>query len=272
MNILVRKPRFAIPEALDPIIIQGEPEESYLQVALSMLLPHLEPYLIHTMRAAKPMVRDAALARDLDAFCGQEGQHYRMHAELNAALRRGGARGFEAIEREVAADYKRFEARRSLRFNLAYAEGFEALTSAMAMVFLEEDRSKWHPAAVDIFLWHIVEELEHRTVAFEVFDHVVGSYWYRVCAGAYAQWHLLRYLRRAMEAMLAADPRTATEFGAEAGRAARGPRLSALMKEKVWPRLWRTYKRRYTPRDIEAPAQMSALLDEYSARSTLARR
>ena len=272
MTITVRKPRFELPEVLDPILIRGEPEESYLNVALSLLLPHLEPYLIRTMRAARPKVKDAALAEELGAFCGQEGQHYRMHAELNAALVRGGARGFEALERELAADYQRFESERPLRFNLAYAEGFEALTTAFALVFEGEDLSKWHPAALDVFTWHILEELEHRTVAFEVYDHVVGSYFYRACVGAYAQRHLLRFLTRAMEAMLAADPRTKTEFGGETGRKARAPRLVALLTRKILPRLWRTYSPRYSPRKIEMPASMLQLAEQYSARSTLLRR
>jgi predicted metal-dependent hydrolase len=272
VDITVRKPRFELPEVLDPVFIRGEPEESYANVALSILLPHLEPYLIRAMRAARPRVKDAALAKDLDAFCGQEGQHYRMHAELNAALVRGGARGFEALERELAEDYRRFEAERPLRFNLAYAEGFEALTTATSLVFEAEDRSKWHPAALDVFTWHVVEELEHRTVAFEVYDHVVGSYPYRAAVGAFAQWHLLRFVVRGMEAMLAADPRTATEFGGAAGRKAREPRLNALLTRKVLPRLWKTYHPRYSPRAIEMPASMLALADHYSAQSVLLRR
>ena len=269
MSILVRKPRFELPEAIDPVFIPGEPEESYINVALSILLPHLEPYLIRTMRTARPQVKDAALAAELDAFCGQEGQHYRAHAELNAALVRGGARGFEDLERELAADYHRFESERPLRFNLAYAEGFEALTTAIALVFEEHDRSRWDPPVHDVFLWHILEELEHRTVAFEVYDHVVGSYLYRVCVGAFAQWHLIRFLVRGMEAMLAADPRTETEFGGRNGRKAREPRLVAMLTKKVLPRLWRTYSPRYTPRDIEMPLSMQQLADHYTARSTL---
>lgn len=272
MSIQVRKPRFELPDALDPVYIRGEPEESYINVAMSILLPHLEPYLIRSMRAARPLVKDAALAADLDAFCGQEGQHYRAHADLNAAFVKGGARGFEALEQELAADYKRFEAERPLRFHLAYAEGFEALTTAFAIVFEREDRSKWHPVPLDIFNWHIMEELEHRTVAFEVYEHVVGSYLYRLFTGAYAQWHLLRFMIRGMEAMLAADPRTGTEFGGKAGRKAREARLSALLTKKVLPRLFGTWSPRYTPRNIEMPPSMAALADSYSARNTLARR
>jgi hypothetical protein len=270
--ITVRKPRFDVPHVIDPVFIQGEPEESYLNVALSLLLPHLEPYLIRTMRAARKEVTDPALAKELDAFCGQEGQHYRMHADLNAALLRGGARGHEALERELAADYRRFEAERSLRFNLAYAEGFEAFTAAFALVFEAEDHSKWHPAVIDIFLWHVMEELEHRTVAFDVYNHVAGSYPYRLCAGAYAQWHLLSFLVRAMEAMLAADPRTWKQFGGASGRTEREVRLNTMLTKKILPRVWSTYRRSYNPRELEMPGALPDLAAGYSARSALSRR
>lgn len=271
MSITPRKLRFDLPDSLDPVIIEGEPEESYINVAMSILLPHLEPYLIKTMRLAKREVRDDALAADLEAFCAQEGHHYRQHALLNQALVRGGARGFEDLERELAADYQRFQRSRSLRFNLAYAEGFEALTTAMALVFTGEDKSRWNPAVLDVFLWHLLEELEHRTVAFEVYEHVVGSYPYRIAVGAYAQWHLLRFLIRAANAMLAADPRTEAEFGGKAGRRRREPRLSALLFKKVLPRLSRTYRYRYSPRDLEMPAELEALTAPYTARARSAR-
>jgi hypothetical protein len=271
VSITPRKLRFDLPDALDPVIIEGEPEESYINVAMSILLPHLEPYLIKTMRAAKEHVTEPALAADLEAFCAQEGHHYRQHALLNQALIRGGARGFEALERELASDYQRFHKSRSLRFNLAYAEGFEALTTAMALVFTEEDKSKWNPAVLDVFLWHLLEELEHRTVAFEVYQHVVGSYPYRIAVGAYAQLHLLRFLVRAANAMLDADPRTKTEFGGKAGRRKRVPRLNALLFKKVLPRLLRTYRPRYSPRDLEMPVDLEALTAPYTARSRGAR-
>jgi predicted metal-dependent hydrolase len=265
-EIPVRTLRFEIPASLDPVIIRDEPEESYLNVAMSLLLPHLEPYLIRTMCKARPQITTPALAADLDAFCGQEGQHYRQHAALNQAFRAWGLSGADALEAAVAADYKRFSAERPLRFNLAYAEGFEALTTAMALVFVGEDTSRWDPIALDLFQWHLTEELEHRTVAFEVYEHVVGSYAYRAAVGAFAQWHLLRFLKRAADAMLAADPRTERAYGGAAGRRAREPRMRALFAQKVWPRLRQTYRPSYSPRAIALPATVAEFSRRYSAR------
>ena len=261
MTITVRKMAFAIPKDTDAVFIAGEPEESYVNVALSLLLPYLEPYLIRTMRAAKARVTDPALAKDLEAFVAQEGHHYRQHAEMNAALRIPDAAlpKVRALEAELDADYRRFTKTRSLAFNLAYAEGFEAMTAAMAIVFTGEDHSKWNPELLDLFTWHLVEELEHRTVAFDVYEHVHGRYATRLFVGVYAQYHLLRFLIRASEAMAVGDPRMQTEFGGAKGWRARRPRLLRLLTRKVLPRVARSWRPGYDPRELVMPAELEAL-------------
>ena len=171
------------------------------------MLPYLEPYLIRTMREARARVTDPALAADLDLFNGQEGQHYRQHMRFNEAIRPAGLEALTALEAELAADYRRFTATRSLRFNLAYAEGFEAFTTAIARFSLETRQfDSVHPAVRELFQWHLIEELEHRTVAFDVYDHVCGGYFYRLSVGLFAQWHLNQFALRAAGLMQNADP------------------------------------------------------------------
>src|SRR5262245_40940833 len=143
MDITVRRMRFTFPPDMDTVFIEGEPEESYVNVALSLLLPYLEPYLIRTMRAARDRVSDPGLRADLDKFIAQEGQHYRQHLLFNATFRDRGFDALARLEEELDADYRRFTSSRSLRWNLAYAEGFEAFTTAMARVFVDEDKSRW---------------------------------------------------------------------------------------------------------------------------------
>jgi len=158
-TITVRRMAFEFPADLDAVFISGQPEESYSNIALSLLLPYLEPYLIRTMRAAKPRVSDPELAGALDKFVAQEGQHYRQHARFNAVFRERGFAGLAPLEAELAADYERFTKTKSLRFNLAFAEGFEAFTTAMTLVAIEIDTSSWHRAVHDLFFWHLLEEL-----------------------------------------------------------------------------------------------------------------
>ena len=132
---------------------------------------------------------------------------------------RDGDISLHEVTRELEADYRRFSKTRSLRFNLAYAEGFEALTTASARFAFENGvGSKMTAHARDLFTWHLLEELEHRTVAFEVYAHVCGGYFYRLFAGLYAQWHMSRFIRRVTKLMLKASPEVLEACGGDAGR------------------------------------------------------
>ena len=186
-DITIRQMPFEFPDEIDPMVIPGRPEESYGIVGLSLLLPYLEPYLIRTMKEARKKITDPDLRADLDAFNAQEGQHYRQHMKFNAAIRGFGFPGLAELEAQLDADYKRFSQERSLRFNLAYAEGFEALTTASAHALFERGlHPDMNPHMHDLLEWHLVEELEHRTVAFDVYDHVCGGYVYRTAMGLWA--------------------------------------------------------------------------------------
>ncbi len=65
-DITVRQMDFQFPDGMDPVVIPGEPEQSYGIVGLSLLLPYLEPYLIRTMKEAKKVVTDQELRADLE--------------------------------------------------------------------------------------------------------------------------------------------------------------------------------------------------------------
>jgi predicted metal-dependent hydrolase len=255
------------PEVLDPLIIEGEPEMSYAFVGLSLLLPYLEPYLIRSMKAARPQVSDPGLLADLDAFNGQEGQHYKQHRAFNASIRAAGYDGLEAFEREVEADYQRFSATKPLAWNLAFAEGFEALTTASARFTFEMGLDGMHPAARDLFAWHLVEEFEHRTVAFEVYDHVCGSYPYRLRVGAYAQWHTIHFALRVALHLGSAKRDVFDELGGWRGWARRQLRLGRDLLVGMLPKVIRTYAPGYTPREIELPAAVAELGAHYSERA-----
>ncbi len=89
-DITVRRMHFDFPDGIDPVVVEGQPEESYRLLGLSLLLPYLEPYLIRTMNEAKKRIDDPDLLKDLERFNAQEGQHYRQHRRLNEAVRMAG--------------------------------------------------------------------------------------------------------------------------------------------------------------------------------------
>ena len=236
---------------LDADAIRHDSERFYFEYGLSMTLPHLEPYLIRAMRKAIDNISDEALKQDAKQFCGQEAQHYKQHAKLNDIIRGLAPElsGLKDIEDEMAADYKRFLATKSLKFNMAYSEGFEAATSSLALTYV-----KLQPPAAEgltefqrLFAWHLTEELEHKTVTFDVYDHLYGAYFYRLFVGIYAQVHFFSYVIRFAKLVIKHDPQPqkgAMTFGQK-----------TVLWSLVVGKVLKTYLPWYNPSKVEVPKE-----------------
>jgi predicted metal-dependent hydrolase len=261
--MIIRRLRLTWPSEVDPMVVPGQPEESFGMIALSLLLPYLEPYLIRSMNHAKAHVTDPKLQSDIAIFNGQEGQHYQQHRKFNEAVRLGAAEErVRELEAELAEDYRRFSAQRTLRFNLAYAEGFEAFTLAMARFFFATRRFELlePPRVRELVEWHLVEELEHRTVAFDVYAHVCGSYFYRLFVGLYAHWHLGRFTVRVAMAMKAALAKES--IGVWVTFLRMRPLIGLLLRLLLPKVLW-TYLPWYSPHRIEMSPELAERANHY---------
>ncbi len=265
-KITVRKMPFEFAEDIDPVFIDGDYARSYRFIAGSLLLPHLEPYLIRSMRAAEPHVTDPVVLDGLRSFVRQEAQHYQMHKKFNDTVRLSGFPELASFEKELSDDYHRFTRTKSLRFNLAYAEGFEALTMNTIRHMMGSDGfGEDLPPFMQLIEWHFVEELEHRTVAFDVYDHVCGGYGYRLAVGIWAQWHFTSWISRVSRYMLKTRPPAEAPTGKTAsgtGKLKQGGLASSL---SMLPSLLSIYLPNYSPHKIEIPPGIQALADKYTA-------
>lgn len=176
---------------------------------------HIEPFLVKVMVKARGLLppERTELHKDLDIFIKQEMQHCKMHLAFNKRLREEGYEGMAEIEKDYAADYDDYLMNRSLRFNLAYCEGFEAM-SAIAVTAFFEDFEPFlkgaDPEAVDLWRWHLAEEYEHRTVAHDVYHALSGmnpvfTYFYRIYGFFYAVRHIRAHTNRVSEYLLEKD-------------------------------------------------------------------
>lgn len=199
-DITVRKMSFEFPDDVPVVPNPDDFSGSIGAVGFSFTLPHLEPYLIRTMRTAVKDVTDPELAEDMKNFSGQEGFHFRNHARINdlvcEKLKPETAAQMRQIEAEMEADYQRFTKEKSTKWNLAYAEGFEAMTLIMALLFQEKGYDGWDRRWADLYEWHLAEEVEHRTVCFDAYHKLQGGYFYRVRWGYWAQQHFMSYVER----------------------------------------------------------------------------
>jgi len=145
---------------------------SHIVNAASLAMPYLEPYLIRTMRAARPLIDDETLQADLDVYVKQEATHYKQHKRFNNTLSKKGYACITELESRLDTDYSKLENNRSLKFNLAYAEGFESMALALGEILIEDRDELFADAAPSVtllVLWHFVEEIEHKNVAYDVF-------------------------------------------------------------------------------------------------------
>jgi predicted metal-dependent hydrolase len=267
-DITVRYLKFDLEEhkALNVEIIPGEIEMSYLMVALSIILPYIEPYIIKHSKAGQKIITDPGLLQDMRQFSQQEGQHYRQHALFNARVRKKFPE-LETLEKKVKADYERFS-QRGLKFNLAFAEGFESLTNPFVIFMWNSGMIKeMRGPLADMYAWHFLEEMEHRTVAYDVYYHLYGSYGYRFWVSLIAQSHLLTFMFSCTRLMLHLERDQFQARGGWSGRISRIWKWTKLAGKYLLPQLGRTYLPGYNPRNLIIPQEVTNLAEHYNARA-----
>jgi len=256
--IKVRKVNFEFTEDTPLYAFPKLPRVSLFVAAFSLTMPYLEPYLIRMMLKAREKVNDEKLLEDMNLFSQQEGNHFRNHARINEIVRGkfddGTAAELLQIEHELKQDYEHFLKDKPLDFNLAYAEGFEAMTCAAAVGAAVKGPQ---PAGFvadgwrELLDWHGLEEIEHRTVAFDVYEHVVGGYYQRVYQGVKAQIHYLGYIHRFYAVMLRA----------------KGFKVYPYIPFFILAgglRYLNTFFPWYNPANYKIPAELDARLEAYS--------
>jgi predicted metal-dependent hydrolase len=230
---------------------EAKPEFSQVVNAASLAMPFLEPYLIRTMRAARPLIRDPQLQSELDLYIKQEATHYKQHRQFNNTLKDKGYACIANLEETLDKDYSDLESRRSLRFNLAYAEGFESMALALGEMLIEDRVYLFgdsDPAVASLVLWHFVEEIEHKNVAFDVFHHLYGSYFWRMVGLVYASGHIFWRTGQGYRALLKED-------GLWQDRRSRWTLLKLLgrLMGSIAPRWLRILRPGYHPRQVKDP-------------------
>ncbi len=151
--------------------------------ALSLLFPEGERFFVESVRRYRDRIDDPGLLADIDAFIGQEAMHGRSHRAFNDMLR---ARGLGAVSEDAERGLKWLlvRARRTLspRAQLAVTCALEHYTAILAEQLLAQadHRDAGHQSVRPLWLWHALEESEHKAVAFDVYRAAGGTYAMRV--------------------------------------------------------------------------------------------
>jgi predicted metal-dependent hydrolase len=171
--IPVRAPRFDHADAPEAWL-DDDPVATRVVDALSLIFPEGERFFIRSVKHyAHVLADDPELAERVRGFFGQEGRHGHEHERWNRVLAARGydVEGFLRFYRELA--YGRIEQATPPHLRLATTVALEHMTSTLAVVALTTPvLDGAHPSVRPLLYWHAVEEIEHRSVAWDVLAKV----------------------------------------------------------------------------------------------------
>ncbi len=150
---------------------------SHFVAVLSALFPEGEDFFVRSVRHFRDRIEDPELKRQVAGFIGQEANHGREHRNFNARLQ---ALGFPTarVDRMVKKGLAIEEKTRSAEVCLAMTAALEHYTATLAEVLLSDPAARAKFAsdeARELLVWHALEESEHKAVAFDVYQTVVGD-------------------------------------------------------------------------------------------------
>jgi predicted metal-dependent hydrolase len=198
VEITPRNLRFGLENGVPRYWMDGDPFMTHFMNGLSIIFPPGERMFMDAVRAARPRVSNPATLADIRAFLAQEAIHFREHGELNKALEN---MGYPA--RRLEANLRRsLEGEGNPKSTLAETVALEHLTAILGHKLLSQPhvRALFHPDVLPLWMWHAVEEMEHKAVAFDVYEEVYGDYSQRAVAlvlgtlGLFITAHWFQYL------------------------------------------------------------------------------
>ncbi len=149
------------------------PVVTALFVVMSAMFPPGELFFIESVRYFRDQITDEALLADIRAFIAQEAFHSREHKSLNTLLIHLGYPEVTEIEAKTKA---RLDLLRKLspKDQLACTVVSEHLTANLAKLLLTDAfiQEKTSQQTKNLWEWHALEELEHKSVAFDVLNAV----------------------------------------------------------------------------------------------------
>jgi predicted metal-dependent hydrolase len=185
----------------------GDPYKSRLFDSMQLTFPEGERFFMKSVGTFRKAIKDPVLAHQVKDFMRQEGAHGIAHTAYHDALRRQGL-PVDQLLQENKAVLDGYSARFSREFNIALTSAFEHFTGLLAETFFshEETTHGMDDRIRALMAWHAMEEMEHKSVAFDVMIEVgkVG-YVTRSLALIRAMWRLRTIMFGYADRLLKAD-------------------------------------------------------------------
>lgn len=170
--------------------MSGSAGLTHFMTALSALFPAGEKFFIDSVREVReyPQIKDnEALQKEISAFIGQEAMHTHEHAGFNQSAQKFGhdVDYLEAYTGKVIQKFRSIALRVGKPFGVTQAmidligtTALEHFTATIASELLRNPHIQElmsDETMKTMWLWHAVEENEHKAVAYDVFEAVFGK-------------------------------------------------------------------------------------------------
>ena len=176
LDITPRIVNFDYTDVDERFFYNNNPAISALWAGFSATFPLGEKEFINSVMLFKDKIKDEKLLEEVKNFAAQEAQHAVQHRKLNAYFESLGFK-IEKVEGFITEQIDERIEKWSPEKRLARTVAAEHVTATMAHFALT------HPHTLDntpesfknMLLWHSIEEIEHKSVAFDVYQHCVGD-------------------------------------------------------------------------------------------------
>lgn len=173
-GLSVRRLRFA-PEKINRQYVRGLPVIAHWLTALSTTFPMGEQFFVHSVRQVRDRITDPELQAQISAFIGQEAMHSEAHQRFNARWQQADYR-LPVIEQWLRRGNRHARGLHP-KVQLAITCAFEHFTALLGEYILRHPElvDRFEPEAAHLWLWHALEEAEHKSVAFDVYQQLYGD-------------------------------------------------------------------------------------------------
>lgn len=168
--ILVRDLHFPLEDVQQHDWYNGDPLLTTYIDAMSIFFPVGERFFIKSVKHYADRVEDPEFREDIRRFCIQEAYHTREHEIYNAQL---AAYGYDVEKMEARAKRALGAVKKPL-YQLAFTVAIEHLTASFSSLVLKDPKVLEHATPVyrRLWTWHALEEMEHKGVAFDLYQQV----------------------------------------------------------------------------------------------------
>lgn len=185
-EIPVRKINLPFGETIPRHWFGDNAVQTHIFNGLNLVFPDGERFFVRAVMDHVDRVEDPELRKQIKGFAGQEGWHAHEHERYFATLRQ---QGYE-IDRYLSAfhHFVRWTSRfLPAALRLSITAGAEHYTATLGAFALDNPRLRdAHPVMRKLIVWHAVEEIEHKAVAFDVLRATHPSYLLRIAGFLFA--------------------------------------------------------------------------------------